>query len=84
MDSKSSAYAECGVGNLKRKYFFLEKKILFPINIRSQHWVLVVANISVKEILYYNSNDGGGKIAQKYANYALRYIMDEYKSTREP
>jgi Ulp1 family protease len=50
------------------------RRIYCPINIRNTHWTLAVVHMDIKEIRYYDSMNGGGKM---YMASLLRWLKDE-------
>jgi Ulp1 family protease len=60
---------------------FLLKRIFFPINIPNVHWLLVVANVQDREIVYFDSSSAKtlGFSGRRYAQYVLDYMMDEFQ-----
>lgn len=51
-------------------------KLFIPINIGGNHWVLVVAYMQTKRIIFLDSLGRKGK---KYMLAVMRYIIDEMK-----
>ena len=47
---------------------FSKKKIFIPINIGNSHWTLLLIDLMIKTISYYDSYRNGGV----YASHALR------------
>ena len=52
------------------------EKVFFPINISGIHWVLVIALMQQKRILY---RDALGRDGKKYTSTTLKYLVDESK-----
>lgn len=53
---------------------FSKKKIFFPINIANTHWTLLLIDVMVKTIFYYDSF----RSEDVYASHALRVRMFIY------
>ena len=54
-------------------------KIFIPINIGNSHWVLGVIFIQKKEVRYYDSMHGDGKL---YRDAMMRWVVDEAKAKK--
>jgi len=50
--------------------------VFFPINIADSHWVLVIALMQQKRILYRDALGGNG---QKYTSAIMQYLGDEMR-----
>ena len=53
--------------------------MFFPINIADSHWVLVIALMQQKCILYRDAMGGNG---QKYTSAIMQYLGDEMRAKR--
>jgi len=49
-------------------------KVIIPINVNNNHWTLLVFYMFLKELHYYDSNNGNGS---SYLQYGLRWLSDE-------
>jgi Ulp1 family protease len=53
---------------------FSLKQILFPININNDHWTQLTIHMELKEIHYYDSMSGDGRL---YLKAAMQWLQDE-------
>lgn len=63
----------------KRFDAFAQDKIFFPVNIANNHWVLVVAHVMKKKVVFYDSFHSSGK---KYVDAVYRWLQDEHKAKK--
>jgi sentrin-specific protease 1 len=77
---KPYAYQYKNVKNWS-KYFdvFKMDKVIIPVNISNTHWTLLVMYIQLKEIHYYDSMSGRGKM---YLKAALQWLVDEAREKK--
>lgn len=68
-----------------------QEKIYFPLNIDKVHWVMIVAYMQQKEIIYYDSlrsrNEGMNKADEYFTNNTkaiLRYFVDQTNNKVNP
>ena len=63
----------------KIRNIFDIKQIFFPLNIKNQHWSLIVAFVRVKKIVLLDSL---GMFDQFYSQIVLNYLKDEWEKSQ--
>ncbi len=64
----------------KKVDIFSKHKVFFPINLNNNHWVLAVAHIVSKTIVYYDSFAGNGV---PHLRNLLKWLADEYDDKKK-
>jgi Ulp1 family protease len=77
---ENGQYQYSNVKRWTKKFdIFQKSKIFIPINLHNTHWTMLVIYMEKKEIHYYDSMSGSGKV---YLQSALKWIQDEAKEKK--